>query len=224
MATKAVLEQAWKSPNARAFLDMISAAEGTTKYGYFTLVGDTKLSSLSAHPNTVVRLKTKHGTIPSTAAGRYQFLFRTWKDVATKLQLPDFGPHSQDLAALELVARRGGLTKVLNGDLNGAISACRKEWASFPGAGYGQGERSLAFMQSKFNQALAQYGSTSPVTPTTAASKPPTTGGAGGTVLGMAVLPPAMALQNPGAMFGGLGTIMLVGGAALAAYFLFFRE
>lgn len=221
MATKTALENAWKNPNARAFLDMISVAEGTTRYGYFTLVGNTKLSSLSAHPNIVVQLKTKRGTIPSTAAGRYQFLSRTWKDVATKLQLPDFGPHSQDIAALELIARRGGLTKVLNGDLKGAIAACRKEWASFPGAGYGQGERSLVFMQTAFNRALSQQGGTE--TSVIAQAKPPITGG-GGTALGMVALPPAMLLQNPGVALGGLGTILLVGGAALAVYYLFFTE
>ncbi len=224
MATKATLEQAWKNPNARAFLDMISAAEGTTKYGYYTLAGDSKLLSLAAHPNKVVYLRRKNKpTIPTTAAGRYQFLFRTWKDVATKLQLPDFGAHSQDIAALELIARRGGLNQVLRGDLKGAINAVRKEWASFPGAGYGQGERSLAYMQSKFSQALAQYGGDTTATQTTATSTTPTTG-SGGTTLGMTILPPAMLLQNPGLAFGGAGTLLIVGGVALAAYFLFFRE
>ena len=224
MATRATLEQAWKNPNARAFLDMISAAEGTTRYGYHTLVGGSKLESLAAHPNKVVYLQRKNKPpLPSTAAGRYQFLFRTWKDVATKLQLPDFGAHSQDIAALELIARRGGLEKVLRGDLTGAISAVRQEWASFPGAGYGQGERSLAFMQSTFNRALAQYRDTTANT-TTAANNPPTTGGSGGTALGMAVLPPAMILQNPGIALGSAGSLLLVGGAALAIYLLFFRE
>ena len=222
MATKAQLEQAWKSPNARAFLDMISVAEGTTKYGYYTLFGGSKLESLDRHPNKAITVKTKQGPLTSTAAGRYQFLFRTWNDVASKLQLPDFGPHSQDVAALELIARRGGLTKVVNGDLQGAITAVRKEWASFPGAGYGQGERSFAFMQSAFNNALAQYGSTPSLTPTTANNTPNT--GGGGTALGIAVLPPAMILQNPRLALGSVGTILLLGGAAFAVYYLFFAE
>lgn len=217
MATKAALEQALTNPNARAFLDMISVAEGTTRYGYYTLFGGGKISSLVKHPNTAI---TVNG-YTSTAAGRYQFLFRTWYDVATKLQLPDFGPHSQDIAALELIARRGGLNFVLQGNLTAAINAVRKEWASFPGAGYGQGERSLAFMQSAFNKALSQYTYNAPTTQTTSNTTPAS--GVGGTALGM-TLPPTMALSNPGIAIGSAGTILLLGGAAIAVYYLFFAE
>lgn len=222
MATKAALESARTNPNARAFLDMISAAEGTTKHGYYTLVGGSRLESLAHHPNIVVSLPRKGKTpLKSTAAGRYQFLKRTWDGVARGLALPDFGPHSQDIAALQLIAQRGGLDNVLHGDLEGAISAVRKEWASFPGAGYGQGERSLAFMQSAFNHALARQGGTQ--TPVTART-PTTSSGGSGAVLGMTALPPTMLLQNPGIALGGFGTILLVGGAALAVYYLFFTE
>lgn len=148
--TSATLESASVHPNARAFLDMISAAEGTTAHGYNTLVGGSRIASLARHPSLTVRLSS---TLSSTAAGRYQFLKRTWDALQRKLGLPDFGPHSQDLAALELINEKGALGKVLTGDVTGAINATRKVWASFPGAGYGQGERTLAYMINAYTRA-----------------------------------------------------------------------
>lgn len=85
---------------------------------------------------------TKYG-ITSTAAGAYQFLYKTWIGLQHDLKLPDFSPPSQNKAAIELIRRRGALPDVLAGRFTQAIYKCRKEWASFPGAGYGQGERSI---------------------------------------------------------------------------------
>lgn len=127
--------------NIRAFLIMIQHAEGTYgKDGYRKLYGGGYFNDYSRHPNTKV---TKWG-ITSTAAGAYQILSKTWAELQAKLKLPDFGPVSQDKAAIELIRRRKALEDVYAGRFTQAIAKCRKEWASLPGAGYGQNEKNAA--------------------------------------------------------------------------------
>jgi hypothetical protein len=55
--------------------------------------------------------------------------------------------------------RSGAAAKLLINDVSGAINAARKVWASFPGAGYGQGERSMSSLTKVFAQSLAVGGS-----------------------------------------------------------------
>ena len=139
--------------NLRAFLIMIQYAEGT--YGanaYRMLYGGQLFNSYAQHPKTAI---TKGG-ITSTAAGAYQILFRTWQSVQQDLGLVDFSPSSQDKAAVELIRRRGALEDVIAGRFDMAIYQCRKEWASLPGAGYGQGERSLASLVQVYQYAGGQ--------------------------------------------------------------------
>ena len=136
--------------NLRAFLTMIQYAEGTYgKNAYKTLYGGQLFSSYSWHPNIAVT----RGGITSTAAGAYQMLYSTWTTVAQTIGLTDFSPLSQDRAAIELISRRGALEDVLAGRFETAIDKCRKEWASFPGAGYGQGERSIELLTEVYQKA-----------------------------------------------------------------------
>lgn len=124
--------------NLRAFLIAIQYAEGTFgKDGYNKLYGGNLFQDLSKHPNTPT---TKWG-ITSTAAGAYQILSKTWNEIQPKLGLPDFSAASQDKAAVELIRRRKALEDVYAGRFAQAIAKCRKEWASLPGAGYGQNEK-----------------------------------------------------------------------------------
>lgn len=133
--------------NRAAFLAMIRKSEGTAgPNGYRTFYGGSLFSDLSKHPNTP---HTAAG-ITSTAAGAYQFLFRTWEECRRALSLPDFGPESQDAAAVFLIKRRGALPDVDAGNFAAAVAACRKEWASLPGAGYGQHENTLASLQAVY--------------------------------------------------------------------------
>ena len=126
--------------NLKAFLIMIQYSEGTFgKDGYRKLYGGGFFNDLSKHPNTRV---TKWG-ITSTAAGAYQILNKTWNEIQAKLKLPDFSPLSQDKAAIELIRRRKALEDVMAGRFAQAIEKCRKEWASLPGAGYGQNEKNV---------------------------------------------------------------------------------
>lgn len=125
--------------NLKAFLLMIRYAEGTSSQnGYQKLYGGNLFNDLSKHPNTAVN---KWG-ITSTAAGAYQILFKTWTEIQQKLKLTDFSPQSQDKAAVELIKRRKALDDVLAGRFAQALLKCRKEWASLPGAGYNQSEKS----------------------------------------------------------------------------------
>jgi muramidase (phage lysozyme) len=126
--------------NLSAFLLMIQYAEGTIgPNAYRMMYGGQLLNDYSRHPNKAI---TRNG-ITSTAAGAYQFLYSTWAGLQKDLKLPDFSPSSQNRGAIELIKRRGALEDVFAGRFTLAIYKCRKEWASLPGAGYGQQERSM---------------------------------------------------------------------------------
>ena len=130
------------TPQRRALLNTIRYAEGTwrggSSEGYRVLYGGAQFKDPSRHPDIVVRRR-----YTSAAAGAYQFLPGTWKEAATHLRLSDFGPSSQDQAALYLVERRGVLETVDRRGLDRAVLArLAPEWASLPaangGSHYGQ--------------------------------------------------------------------------------------
>ncbi len=122
--------------NVQAFLKMIRFAEGTDGVnGYRTMfTGKLFDNNYIEHPN----INNCYGSLCSTAAGAYQFLYKTWKELKAKLELKDFSPYSQDLAAIELLRRRGALDYVKQGNFELAVQAVNKEWASMPGSPYGQ--------------------------------------------------------------------------------------
>lgn len=128
--------------NVVAFLDMIAHAEGVQKFskqhGYDVLVGGDRFTDYSKHPRLLVWLPKYR--IHSTAAGRYQFLWRTWNSSQTRLDLPNFGPAAQDRAAIELLRENDSLADIQKGWIASAIRKSRKTWASLPNAGYGQHE------------------------------------------------------------------------------------
>jgi lysozyme len=139
-------------PNVYAFLRMLRVSEGTAgPDGYRTLVGGRLFDSFADHPRLLVWIPNLG--INSSAAGAYQVLRKTWDGVREKLALPDFSPLSQDAAAIELIRQRGALADVRAGRFAVAIQKCRKEWASLPGAGYGQRENSLARLETAYRQA-----------------------------------------------------------------------
>lgn len=155
---------ALNSANVRAFLRVIRAGESSQDdTAYRMMVGGSLFDGFEAHPNVVVRVPRLP---PSTAAGAYQFLHRTWLECRDALRLPDFSPASQDLAAVYLIQRRGALDDVKAGRIESAIRKCNQEWASLPGSPYGQPTRTL----SQALSAYAQYGGTlagaeAPITP-----------------------------------------------------------
>jgi len=145
--------------NLNAFLWMIRYAEGTaTDNGYRTMytgalfnVTDPTINgqpnttyNYAAHPNIVNGKNTKY---PSTAAGAYQFLYSTWKNCQTILNLPDFSPDSQDKACKLLLTQTNSMDDILNGNFNVAVAKNKNIWASLPGSIYGQPTRQLANIQ-----------------------------------------------------------------------------
>lgn len=142
--------------NVAAFLATIRASEGTDRAGdpYRVVMGyGLTLQDLSDHPYFTGEWKgAAFGAGQwSTAAGAYQFIRATWAELRTRLALPDFGPESQDAAAVELIRQRGALEDVKAGRFADAVLKVRRIWASLPGAGYGQGERSLAWLQGLYS-------------------------------------------------------------------------
>lgn len=132
---------------------MIQYAEGTIgSNAYRMLYGGSLFNDYSRHPNIAI---AKWG-VTSTAAGAYQFLYSTWTILQRELRLPDFGSVSQDKAAIELIRKKEALTDVLAGNIVQAIYKCRKVWASFPGAGYGQSEKSFQSLLQFYTKAGGQ--------------------------------------------------------------------
>ena len=101
----------------------------TKQHGYDVLVGGGLFTDLSKHPEKLVRLNS---TLSSIAAGRYQFLKRTWASLQARLKLPD-GRLSQDKGRIELIRGRRALDAVKAGHFDRAVALCAKEWASLPG-------------------------------------------------------------------------------------------
>ncbi|WP_394540184.1 glycoside hydrolase family 104 protein [Lysobacter enzymogenes] len=144
--------------NVVAFLDMIAHAEGVERFsvigGYDVLVGGDRFTDFAKHPRLPVWLPKYR--IHSTAAGRYQFLWRTWNSLQVRLDLPDFGPASQDRAAIELLRENGSLADIKKGWISSAVRKSRKTWASLPNAGYGQRELPLEALLAVYQKAGGQ--------------------------------------------------------------------
>jgi len=71
----------------------------------------------------------------SAAAGAYQFMPDTWKGAKAALNLPDFGPESQEKAGEYLAQKRGVQTSkpfTTVSELRDAVDLLSPEWASFP--------------------------------------------------------------------------------------------
>ena len=121
--------------NVQALLRVIRTGEGTTGVnGYRTLFGGGLFDSYADHP----RITVKASGYTSTAAGAYQFIVSSWDETKRVMNLPDFSPRSQDLAALGRIAARGALEDAKAGNFETAIKKIAREWASLPGSPYGQ--------------------------------------------------------------------------------------
>lgn len=131
-------------PNVRKMIDFIGASEGAD---YNTGFGGRTIS-LDRHPNVAVSFGKGQKT---TAAGKSQFLYKTWKPIADELGLTDFSPESQDVATIKLLQQSGALDDVVRGDFASAINKTKNIWASFPGSKYGQKTRSWEFVNNFFN-------------------------------------------------------------------------
>ncbi|NYT38853.1 lysozyme [Allopusillimonas soli] len=140
--------------NVCAFLDAIAFTEGTDNNrqptnddGYDVLVGGTLFTDYSRHPNKLVRLSA---SLSSTAAGRYQILYRFWKAYQQRLRLPDFSPLSQDLYAINQLKEQRAYGRILAGEFEKAVLRVNDIWASLPESPYGQHTYSMSEMKAVY--------------------------------------------------------------------------
>lgn len=149
------LESYIDNPNVRRFLDYIAESEGTTQHGYRTAFGGGVIEDLSRHPGKRYKFTQTDGKQNTTsAAGRYQFLAKTWNTLANKYKFDDFGERSQDLGAIALLAESGALDDVVNGDFGSAIQKAGGTWASLPSSPYAQPKRSWKEAAQYFDGAI----------------------------------------------------------------------
>lgn len=86
----------------RALLDTIAGSESAYpgRDPYKAIYGGRAAESLTDHPRQHVEIVTGPNIgQKSSAAGRYQYLARSWDEASKALGLPDFSPESQDKAA-----------------------------------------------------------------------------------------------------------------------------
>lgn len=141
--------------NRCAFLDMIAWSEigaallAKSENGYNVLVGSTPDKPLlfhdyARHPGIL------NSEFNSTAAGRYQLLYRYWIAYQRELSLPDFSPLSQDKIALQQIRERGTFGHIDSGNFALAVGACSSIWASLPGNTYKQHTNSLSALRAAY--------------------------------------------------------------------------
>ena len=148
---------AWELPRTvHAFMDTLAYSEGVNeRYNYiFSFI---TLDSYADHPRKIAC----EGKLCSSAAGRYQFLAKTWDPLAADLGLKDFTPPNQEIAGLELVRRAGAYNQVLKSDkyanFSAAVTKLNTIWASLPGSPYGQPTHSMATLWKAYKANLAKY-------------------------------------------------------------------
>lgn len=147
-----------RQPNVAAFLRVIREAESSQGDEAYRMLfgGELVDDDLRAHPNRVVERELRGKPLRSSAAGAYQFLASTWRDIAGPYGIVDFSPASQDAAAVALIRRAGALDHVIAGRFEDAISRCAPVWAGLPGDHYGQGGISMA----RAREVYLRYGGT----------------------------------------------------------------
>jgi len=150
-----------RDPRVRAFLDMIAYAEGTLGIaGYRMHYAGGHFYDFSDHPRQVIcaTYGVSQKQLCSSAAGRYQFLQKTWDYLAPKIKADNFGPLHQDRAAIAMIQERNALDLIKKGDIEAAIERLNTIWASFPGAPYGQRTYSLSQLKQVYAEQLYTRG------------------------------------------------------------------
>ena len=158
--------------NVKAFLFTIRASEHrypndvTNDAAYHIFYGGKRFYNMADHPVLTGELSpvplptnicAASGLGPgcvSSAAGAYQFIKATWIRLRNKLQLPDFSPASQDLAAVQLLDDIGALKLVQSGDIEGALAKASKVWSSLPGSTAQQNPKTLQYALDRFAEGL----------------------------------------------------------------------
>jgi muramidase (phage lysozyme) len=151
--------------NRVAFLSMLKRCEGTSTSpatqagGYDVIVTGADMhhevfSDYSTHPFARGRpAKLIRPGLKSTASGAYQCLLANWIAYSSELQLPDFGPDSQDAIAIQQIKEFDGLALIDAGQFDVAVAKVAPLWASLPRSGHDQPERALDQVRAFYMQA-----------------------------------------------------------------------
>lgn len=176
---RADLESFVGNANVKAFLFALRYGEGTAdEKGYSRLVGGGEFEGFDRHPNRLIPITYtdsrtgKRTTIHSTAAGAYQFLFRTWNGLVQRYGFTNFAPAVQDLGAIGLIAGRGALADVVAGRIESAVRKCAAEWASLPNSPYGQPTKSMRQFLAYYERHGGTYGPVAVPTPAPPPAEP----------------------------------------------------
>jgi muramidase (phage lysozyme) len=146
------------SVHQKALHDAIAYAEGTRDRGendgYDVGFAYRKIESCARHPAKV----TCSGRYCSTAAGRYQFLKRTWDSAARATGADAFRADDQERAAEYLVKTVRKVTVPDRGmtatEFSNALKKLSYEWASLPPGRYGQPIRTEAQVRDAYCESL----------------------------------------------------------------------
>ena len=164
---------ALSDPFVVAFLRMLrvlehSEAAEADGSAYNTFFGGTYFADLSDHPVLTgekvgvplppamcVAAGYPDGKCGSTAAGAYQFIVPTWREVrGMGVPLTDFSPSAQDQGAVRLLRFIGALEPLRQGNLNAALRIASKRWASLPYSTAQQHPKPLAVAVQVFHDGL----------------------------------------------------------------------
>ncbi len=152
--------RARRDERVRAFLDVIAYAEGTYLYGvlgYSARFPMRWFNGFGQHPG-FISVKKRSGEVTKySASGRYMFLIKTWEYLAKKLNLDDFGPLNQDVAAIALLVEKGALAALQSNNFERAVLLANKTWATFPGSPYGQTTTTMPELKRLYQDRLVYY-------------------------------------------------------------------
>lgn len=157
--------------NIAAFLVMIRTAEGTAgEGGYGALFGWPNIAGRSfdpytvqGHPKVYFKYTDKAGKVLNVSpAGAYQIVYTTWLTYQVPFrawalingyEVQGFTPATQDAFAIYLLDRKHALDHIKAGRLDQALAIAKTEWASLPGAGVNQPERSKDYVVAAYQAA-----------------------------------------------------------------------
>lgn len=151
------VEELLSNRNIAAFLKAIRSGESSTNAdAYQMLYGGGYFSDMSDHPYSTgewngvalpdawcLAAGYNEGCI-TTAAGAYQFTVTKWRILEALYGLEDFSPPNQDRAAILVLKEENAVDDILAGRISSALDKVDEEWASLPGASYGQPTVQLA--------------------------------------------------------------------------------
>ncbi|NJN13874.1 MAG: peptidoglycan DD-metalloendopeptidase family protein [Richelia sp. RM2_1_2] len=145
------------SPRMQAFLATIRWAEtGTSRTeSYQKLVFNGTFNNFSTHPLIKQCASINGKKTCSTAAGAYQMLDKSWRDLQPKLKLPDFSPESQDRMAIEYIRRNRAISDIESGNFANAACKVGKIWASFPCNSYDQNPKAMSELSRYYQKQLS---------------------------------------------------------------------